>query len=859
MELFNSSYIRGADVIKDEDLGKETEHFLFQAYSYNAVAFDLSFEVTTLQRLIHRESLRIEPGFNQYVVPLRISTQPYRRLVESKDMLLARIIPQGDFEAHFVVLMAEFANLDDGLLDRTTQDSARRGAMEGSTSSNQVKSIPPKSADKVKCVCWDLDNTVWDGTLIEADPAALKLRPRVRETMEELDRRGIVQMVVSKNQEEEARPVLERLGISDLFVYTFINWNSKSDNVRRIAELLNINIDTFAFIDDQPFERAEVGETLPCVRVYAETDVPALLDSLPFDVPVTQDGASRRAMYQTEARRRETQQGFSGNNIDFIRSCELEIEISLPETDAQRVRSYELVQRTNQLNLSGKRYEADVFASMISGSQAARTVCITCKDRFGLYGQVGYVVLSLHADVLYVSEFALSCRVMGKCVENALAAWLKSLARANGAVQVVLKGVRTERNALIMKTFEAVGFEDAALFEGDIVLCSSTETPTANDDVVRIIDHASCHLTKDGMRDAQLVSKSSCEVLAFVPHQDDEVLTLGVGIAGALRKTKGRVAVILCTDGTNCETRLWLNDGKSCSDLNDLHHYEFSKEEYGLLRDEEFIESCKTLGVPESAIRFVASRAVDGCLSVEGARNAIMSYIRLYPGAMVLTHAPIEPVEDMSAINIADSEPGGTSSDEHLIKHPDGTWEWAPQHRDHRVLGQATLELYREGLIGVPELFVEFYHRQQFTTRFPHAALALRCPDESDAVCVENAVRSYGIWDPNRRRFALGLHSARGELTSIGQRPVGYSCLPVLDGKGGCDFVSASRVFDQQLASCECAAMECAHLRADVQVLQETCSSLRMAADEIANSTTYRIGKAIMAFPCALKDRFHRG
>ncbi|MEG0456072.1 MAG: HAD-IIIC family phosphatase, partial [Bacteroides sp.] len=359
-ELFTKGYIEGSSIIEENDLGRETQYFVFQVYSCNQESFDFSFEVTTLQRLIHRESIAIQPGFNQHIIPLRISTPPYRQLVESRDMLLARIIPQNDYEAHVVILMAELANLkkeyEDSLV-ASSQEGASAAALLGAK--RQV--IPCEPASKVKCVCWDLDNTVWAGTLIESDPATLELRPGVRETIEELDRRGIVQMIVSKNQEEDVLPVLGHLNLDKMFVYKFINWNAKSANILRIAELLNINVDTFAFVDDQPFERAEVHESLPCVRVFSETEVPGLLDAPAFDVPRTSDGSKRRLMYQTEAQRRAVAQGFEGNNIDFIRSCNLEIEIMLPETDVQKMRCYELVQRTNQLNLSGRRYEEQAF------------------------------------------------------------------------------------------------------------------------------------------------------------------------------------------------------------------------------------------------------------------------------------------------------------------------------------------------------------------------------------------------------------------------------------------------------------------------------------------------------------------
>lgn len=859
--LFSEGYIGGVDAVSDDDLGKDTEFFVFQAYSYNEESFDLSFEVTTLQRLVHRRSLRIEPGFNQHVLPLRIGTQPFRKLAESRDQLLARIIPQNDFEAHIVVLMAEFANLEPDVAARFAEDEnampgETRECADGRLSDAKRRSIPPQPADKVKCVCWDLDNTVWAGTLIETDPELLELRPGVLSAIEELDRRGIVQMVVSKNQEDDALPVLKRLGINDFFVYRFINWNAKSDSIARIADLLNINIDTFAFVDDQPFERAEVGESLPCVRVYAETDVPSLLDDPAFDVPVTADGSKRRIMYQTEAKRREVEQGFSGSNVDFIRSCGLVVEMSLPDTEAKRVRSYELVQRTNQLNLSGRRYEADAFAALIAGEQGDRTVCVTCEDRFGSYGQVGYVVLELCQSVLYVREFAMSCRVMGKCVENALASWLMELARARGADQVVMKGRRTDRNALVVKTFEGVGFGDEALFDGDIVLSLPTDRHIVHDDVVRVIDGATERLSVDALSGSD-PSEEAPAVLAFVPHQDDEVLTLGAGLAEAVRRTGGRVAVVLCTDGKNCGTRLRLNDGSSCPGLGDDHRYDFDVATYGKLRDVEFVESCKSLGISERAVLLAHPRMVDGRLTVGESRKLIERYLRLYPDATVFTHAFIEPASDPRILQDIESLQEDFA-EEHVVIRPDGSAEWASQHSDHRLLARAALDLFEAGTLASLQFFVEFYHMRQFRALNPTVRMVEHIAVGESAERLRAAVEEYGVWDPDRRRFALGLHSAQRELAYLRDHLVGYSYFPSRgEGDDGSERAE-HRAMAAQRSAIEGVADELALLRDQVRTLREELDRARIDLEEERSSTTHRVGRVVMALPCAVKDRLRK-
>lgn len=153
---------------------------------------------------------------------------------------------------------------------------------------NAIESEKP--AEKVKCVVWDLDNTLWNGTLIETDnPEDLKIRPGVLEIIHELDQRGIIQSIASKNDMDVAWPVVEKLGIAEYFLYPQIHWNAKSDSIRQIAKALNIGIDTFAFIDDSNFERMQVQSALPQVRVYDEKELQNILQRPEFKVMVTEE------------------------------------------------------------------------------------------------------------------------------------------------------------------------------------------------------------------------------------------------------------------------------------------------------------------------------------------------------------------------------------------------------------------------------------------------------------------------------------------------------------------------------------------------------------------------------------------
>ena len=143
--------------------------------------------------------------------------------------------------------------------------------------SKGTRRVPRRGREQkaVKCVAWDLDNTLWDGVLLEDENVTL--RDGVREIVETLDGRGILQSVASKNDPERATAKLREFGLNDYFLYPQISWNSKASSIRNIAAALNIGLDAVAFIDDQPFERDEVNFSLKEVLCIDAVELCGLL------------------------------------------------------------------------------------------------------------------------------------------------------------------------------------------------------------------------------------------------------------------------------------------------------------------------------------------------------------------------------------------------------------------------------------------------------------------------------------------------------------------------------------------------------------------------------------------------------
>src|SRR5262249_6479910 len=157
---------------------------------------------------------------------------------------------------------------------------------------------------------WDLDNTLWDGVLVENGASGVKLKPGVLDVVRELDRRGILQSIASKNNPDEAAAVLTQLGIAEFFLAPQVSWMPKSAGIDTIARTLNIGLDTILFVDDTPFELEQVRSACPGVRVLDASESLRLADRPDCDVRVTAEAGLRRQMYREEAVRQEAAASF---------------------------------------------------------------------------------------------------------------------------------------------------------------------------------------------------------------------------------------------------------------------------------------------------------------------------------------------------------------------------------------------------------------------------------------------------------------------------------------------------------------------------------------------------------------------
>ena len=318
----------------------------------------------------------------------------------------------------------------------------------------------------IKCVVWDLDNTLWDGVLLEDQSVAL--RQIAVEAIKTLDGRGILQSVASKNDYPAAMEKLEEAGLSDYFLYPQINWNSKALSISLIAQSLNIGLDAIAFIDDQAFEREEVRYSLPEVLCIDAAETISLVN-MPEMNPafVTEDSRLRRLMYISDQQRKTDEQEFVGPKEEFLASLNMRFTISAA-AEGDLMRAEELVVRTNQLNTTGITYsyeELDLFRR----SPEHRLLMAEMEDRYGSYGKIGLACVECGPEVWTLKLLLMSCRVMSHGVGTILLIQIMRLAKEAG-VALRAEMVHTGRNRMMQITLKFAGFREVGRHEDLIIL-----------------------------------------------------------------------------------------------------------------------------------------------------------------------------------------------------------------------------------------------------------------------------------------------------------------------------------------------------------------------------------------------------
>jgi len=316
-----------------------------------------------------------------------------------------------------------------------------------------------------KVIVLDCDNTIWQGVVGEDGVEGIKITPQYREIqkfMLQQKEAGMLLSLCSKNTEADVLEVFQKredleLKLEDLVNWK-VNWQPKSENLKALARELNLGLDSFIFIDDNPVECAEVRNNAPevlTINLPIEKEPGQFLKHIwAFDhLKVTEEDQQRTVLYQQNIQRERFQQETTTLE-DFLSGLSLEIEITEPSPE-QLTRVAQLTQRTNQFNFTTKRYIETEIAELLAGSLKCQIVQV--KDRFGDYGLVGVMLFSLEVDSLKIDNLLLSCRVLGRGVEHKMLQTLGKIAQEANLSLVIAPYIKTKKNLPALNFLEKVG------------------------------------------------------------------------------------------------------------------------------------------------------------------------------------------------------------------------------------------------------------------------------------------------------------------------------------------------------------------------------------------------------------------
>jgi FkbH-like protein len=334
--------------------------------------------------------------------------------------------------------------------------------------------IAERMGRSVKCIVLDLDNTLWGGILGDVGYDGIEVGEvsniglvyqRFQHALLQLKQRGVILAICSKNDEADVRRVLREhpdmvLRESD-FVKISANFGDKAGNIREIQAALNISLDSMVFIDDSAFERDFVRTALPELQVPEMPEDPAdfvaaltMWNLFEVGSSSVEDGA-RTAFYQANVTRQALQEKASDLPA-YLRALGMVADIQ-PFDGFTTPRAYQLFQRSNQFNLTTIRYsEAELKA--IAGDPDCDTFTLRLHDRLGDNGIVAAVVARAAGEALRVDSWVMSCRVLGRRVEEATLDILAGLARARGCRRLIGEYRATAKNAMVAGLYAGLGF-----------------------------------------------------------------------------------------------------------------------------------------------------------------------------------------------------------------------------------------------------------------------------------------------------------------------------------------------------------------------------------------------------------------
>lgn len=324
-----------------------------------------------------------------------------------------------------------------------------------------------------KCMVLDLDNTLWGGVIGDDGLNGIQIGElgvghafqAFQEWLLELKKTGIILCVCSKNDEDKAKEPFEKhpemvLKLEDFAMFT-ANWTDKASNIKNMAEILNLGIDSFVFIDDNPFERDQVRSMVPGITVPEMPEDPAeYVDFLKAQnlferITVSSADSDRTRQYREEAGRRNLETSF-GSYDEYLEALDMVGEAkAFDEFNTPRIA--QLSQRSNQFNLRTVRYTEDQVREL-AGSEEYITRYFTLKDKFGDHGLISVMVVKKDGNQGFIENWFMSCRVLKRGMEEYIMNALWKAAVEAGLKKVVGEYIASPKNGMVKDIYEKMGF-----------------------------------------------------------------------------------------------------------------------------------------------------------------------------------------------------------------------------------------------------------------------------------------------------------------------------------------------------------------------------------------------------------------
>jgi FkbH-like protein len=364
--------------------------------------------------------------------------------------------------------------------------------------------IAAKQGRSFKCLVLDLDNTLWggvvgddgiDGIVLGQGTPLGEAYTAFQSFVRDLSRRGVILAVCSKNDaaiavepfEKHPEMVLKRRDIASFVA----NWNDKATNIRAIANELNIGLDSLVFVDDNPAERALVRKELPMVAVPEIGDDPidyvhALVDAGYFESTSITDDDKYRTMQYQKNNARNALKSSATDMSSYLRELKMEL-IWSPFDRLGLDRIVQLINKTNQFNLTTRRHTSEDILAIIQ-AKSAFGLQLRLVDRFGDNGIIAICIgKSLEAGIVLIDTWLMSCRVLGRQVEQTTLRLIVDNAKCLGATKLLGDYIPTKKNDMVSDLYSRLGFEkDEALFGGGQRFALDLESYVADETFITV-------------------------------------------------------------------------------------------------------------------------------------------------------------------------------------------------------------------------------------------------------------------------------------------------------------------------------------------------------------------------------------